>query len=367
MISISRLTEKCWTTLAWLMPKKLVYWCSIRLMVNATTGEHSSQVVPELTAMDALKRWMLVLIFALSFATPTFGVSLRPLSVWYQSKGDLAKWKARGVTILVGYESEGGSVSLDDWCKTASDLGLDYILQAYNQDGSDAGTSKHWDDVHCIAINGTIDEPNQKNANKHDPARVKVDVAKVRAKTSKPVFVNLDGSQLLEESAVEVFGYVQAGDWICYDRYSINNGYGMGQWNTEGVQIALMMKGMCSGKRLFIACECSDQNLRKQGWIQQYPEVRDRMRGPTTDEFIKLFTDITSWGATPMLFPDVIGQGFESRDGTPENIDAALKGLQAFVCHHRLLQHVQVNALNAHHHQQQPGARRSAHHHQQQR
>lgn len=43
--------------LAWLMPRRLVYWCAIRLMANATTGEHSSQVVPDLTAMDALKRW----------------------------------------------------------------------------------------------------------------------------------------------------------------------------------------------------------------------------------------------------------------------------------------------------------------------
>ena len=39
------------------MPKRLVYFCSIRLIANATTGEHSDQIVPELTAMDALKRW----------------------------------------------------------------------------------------------------------------------------------------------------------------------------------------------------------------------------------------------------------------------------------------------------------------------
>lgn len=43
--------------IAALMPKWLVYHCSIRLMVNATTGEHENQVVPNLTAMDALKRW----------------------------------------------------------------------------------------------------------------------------------------------------------------------------------------------------------------------------------------------------------------------------------------------------------------------
>ncbi len=42
---------------AWRMPKWLVYFCSIRMIANATTGKYSSQVVPELSAMDALKRW----------------------------------------------------------------------------------------------------------------------------------------------------------------------------------------------------------------------------------------------------------------------------------------------------------------------
>jgi hypothetical protein len=39
------------------LPRKLVYWAAIRLMTNATTGKYSNQVVPELTCLDALKRW----------------------------------------------------------------------------------------------------------------------------------------------------------------------------------------------------------------------------------------------------------------------------------------------------------------------
>lgn len=42
---------------AWMMPRWLVYWCSIRLMAHATTGKYGNQVVGELTAMDALDRW----------------------------------------------------------------------------------------------------------------------------------------------------------------------------------------------------------------------------------------------------------------------------------------------------------------------
>lgn len=49
--------EKFWLKLAWLMPRKLVYWCAIRLGANATQGEYSNQIVPELNFMDAIKRW----------------------------------------------------------------------------------------------------------------------------------------------------------------------------------------------------------------------------------------------------------------------------------------------------------------------
>jgi len=39
------------------IPRSLVYFCAIRLIAHATQGKYSSQIVPELTAMDALKRW----------------------------------------------------------------------------------------------------------------------------------------------------------------------------------------------------------------------------------------------------------------------------------------------------------------------
>lgn len=49
--------DKFWMWLAWRLPRPLVMWASVRLIANATQGEHSTQVVPELSAMDALKRW----------------------------------------------------------------------------------------------------------------------------------------------------------------------------------------------------------------------------------------------------------------------------------------------------------------------
>ena len=49
--------EKVQFWIAWKMPRWLVYFCSVRLMAHATQGENGDTVVPELTAMDALKRW----------------------------------------------------------------------------------------------------------------------------------------------------------------------------------------------------------------------------------------------------------------------------------------------------------------------
>ena len=51
------LAEKVTMAVAWRLPRSLVMWASIRLMVNATQGRWSNQIVQELTVADALKRW----------------------------------------------------------------------------------------------------------------------------------------------------------------------------------------------------------------------------------------------------------------------------------------------------------------------
>ena len=43
--------------LAWKLPRRLVMWCAIRVMANATQGAYSNQSAPDLTAMEALDRW----------------------------------------------------------------------------------------------------------------------------------------------------------------------------------------------------------------------------------------------------------------------------------------------------------------------
>lgn len=40
-----------------ILPKRLVYWCYLRIGAYATMGKYGQTVVPELTMMDALNRF----------------------------------------------------------------------------------------------------------------------------------------------------------------------------------------------------------------------------------------------------------------------------------------------------------------------
>ena len=55
--NVKRPLEKLPYWFASIIPRWLVCHCAIRLIAYATSGKYSSQVVPELTAMEALKRW----------------------------------------------------------------------------------------------------------------------------------------------------------------------------------------------------------------------------------------------------------------------------------------------------------------------
>ncbi|KKL99074.1 hypothetical protein LCGC14_1818080 [marine sediment metagenome] len=49
--------QKFWMWLAWQAPHNLVKWCSYRMAAHATQGIYGHCIVPEVTMMDALKRW----------------------------------------------------------------------------------------------------------------------------------------------------------------------------------------------------------------------------------------------------------------------------------------------------------------------
>lgn len=43
--------------IAWHLPRKVAYWAAIRIGAHATQGKYGTQIVPDLSFMDALKRW----------------------------------------------------------------------------------------------------------------------------------------------------------------------------------------------------------------------------------------------------------------------------------------------------------------------
>ncbi len=49
--------ERALMALVWRLPRRLVFWCAVRVGAHATTGAYSNQVVPELRFTDALQRW----------------------------------------------------------------------------------------------------------------------------------------------------------------------------------------------------------------------------------------------------------------------------------------------------------------------
>lgn len=54
---IGKRKENFFRWVAYRLPRELVYWAAIRVMASATIGSHSNQIVPELTAAQALERW----------------------------------------------------------------------------------------------------------------------------------------------------------------------------------------------------------------------------------------------------------------------------------------------------------------------
>lgn len=54
---ISKRADKSLIWVAYRLPKRLVMWCAIRVINNACLGEHGNQIVGDLSAMEAMKRW----------------------------------------------------------------------------------------------------------------------------------------------------------------------------------------------------------------------------------------------------------------------------------------------------------------------
>ena len=48
---------KMWFWIVGLLPKKLVYFCFMHVMAYSTTGKYGTTIIPDLTGMEAAKRY----------------------------------------------------------------------------------------------------------------------------------------------------------------------------------------------------------------------------------------------------------------------------------------------------------------------
>ncbi len=49
--------DACACMVAYLLPRKVVYWAAIRVAVNASKTPDDYQEIPAITVMDAIHRW----------------------------------------------------------------------------------------------------------------------------------------------------------------------------------------------------------------------------------------------------------------------------------------------------------------------
>jgi len=49
--------DNIYKLIASILPRRLIYWCALRVGVYATANRYAGEEVPALLFMDALKRW----------------------------------------------------------------------------------------------------------------------------------------------------------------------------------------------------------------------------------------------------------------------------------------------------------------------
>lgn len=267
-----------------------------------------------------MKKLLLTLIVSLIGTLSVIGQTTQQSAVWFQPPSSFPTWKARGITILMGCTLTAEGSNADDWCKRASDLGFDYILQT-------EGMEKHYGDAHCIGVLVLPDEPN--NTGAKTPQEIFTLVQAIKAKTNKPVLVSLDAWALQYQPKDEVlWGYLATADWVALNWHLVNHGDGLQSLPTY-MGLFERVRKLSPNKKLFGFVEIVDEKLYLQDWAQQpYDSTGKpwalRMHGPSVDDYLKEVQAMIRGGITPAYFPDVIGRNWEKFDGTTAELSAAI-------------------------------------------
>lgn len=242
--------------------------------------------------------------------------ALKIIPVFYQPASLFPQWKKRGATTILGYPVDPAS-NLEQWKQAARLNGLTVILQA------DVCRPQDYADDLVIAIAHVPDEPD--GAGGQTPEQMIGKYQAIKAKTSKPVLINLDASRFpFTTNAADVYGrYCQAADWIAFDYYPLARGDGP----TANSQIGQAVKNLLAwsgGKPVIAFIETSDQLLKLSEWGKQVDPNGNKMRAPTAAEFLQEIQTAEDAGASIAYFADVVGRSWISFDGTTADIEAAM-------------------------------------------
>jgi hypothetical protein len=253
-----------------------------------------------------------------------------PTYVWYQPRDAFAKWKARGCVGLIGYESNGGAVSLDQYLADANAAGLTVFVQS---------TVIRPEDYANPTVAGVLLLPDEPDAigdvspEMMQGFYVAVKAAMKAAGVDKPVLLNVDGNKIAFRSNDDYKAYAKACDWYCFDKYVFNFG-GTDVSILDRFARQLRADNDLPTDKVGACIETGDQLLSRQGWTQGNDAtgtpLSPKMRGPTPDEFRSELETVTAAGVDFIIyFASQIGEGWVGFDGTTPEVEAVMREFAA--------------------------------------
>ena len=260
-----------------------------------------------------------IAMLAQSLAASPLGVDLPPdyfpIGVFYQPANAVATttfagWKGRGVNTLIGYETQGNSISIDDYTSAAAAAGFQIIREPTANPATDNAPN--------LVAWLQPDEPELRHIN---PAILNATYATWKvANPTRPILINFAGAFMVSgfaplKTQAQYAPYIQAGDWVAQDLYPVT---GWNQPNALGaVGAATATLRSWSNKPTFAYIETSNQRLQSNST----PEAFER--GPTPSEVRAETWDAIIHGARGIAyFPQEIN-GFRY-DATPIDVAAEI-------------------------------------------
>jgi hypothetical protein len=257
--------------------------------------------------------------------------------VWYQPLSSFATWAARGVNTLFGYadEDQPENTHYPTWKAAAAAHGLKYVVQwidPFHTHAQQPLTGADNSDPNLLAVM-LPDEPD--GAGNRTPGQI-IDLAiAIKAVLpSKPIFLNVDGFRTQYRPFNDYRCYFQGADWCSLDYYPLNAFGDINNTTILGQRVdTIINAGAAAGgqKKYFCALECSDQNARVLDWVQAYPDLKARMRGPTAAEMAQEVDEVIRRPLSGIIwFPDRIGGTF-AFDATNAEQQAAMTSINTML------------------------------------